>query len=209
MSAVRDSRALVPLEVIAVLAIAFAPLPEMMPVAVPLLGAATLSRWLRGRSWTEVMRGGGRLAVGVGALAGALALAAAVVAGTPAIEVLGGRAIEWSSYPIVRGNGSLIAVVAIYVAIAAIATELALRGWIVERVLELSPGPAILPVLVGGFVEALITPGDLAARIGGGVFGVGLGWMYVAGGRSVIAPIAARVSFQLGALLLEWLQLVG
>lgn len=208
MSAVRDSRALVPLEVIAVLAIAIAPLPALMPAAVPLFAAGTLSRWLRKRSWAEVARGGGSLAVGVGALTGALALAAALVAGTPAIELLGGRAIEWSSYPIVRGN-SMIAVLAVYVAVTAIATELALRGWIVERVLELSPGPAILPVLVGGLAEALITPGDLAARIGGGVFGIGLGWMYVAGGRSVIAPVAARVVFQLGALLLEWLQLIG
>ena len=96
-----------------------------------------------------------------------------------------------------------------YVAATAIAVELALRGWIVERVLELSPGPVVLPVLVGAFAEALITPGDLAARLGGGLFGAGLGWMYVASGRSVLAPVCARLVFELGVLLLEAMRLVG
>ena len=139
----------------------------------------------------------------------ALALAFAVLAGTPAIEALGRRAIEWSTYPIVRGNFSLFAMVAVYVAATAVATELALRGWLVERVLELSPGPPVLPVLVGAFAEALVTPGDVAARLGGALFGIGLGWMYVAGGRSVLAPLAARLVFQLGVVFLEALRLIG
>jgi len=40
------------------------------------------------------------------------------------------------------------------------------------------------------------------------VFGIGLGWIYVAGGRSVVAPICARLVFSLGALLLDGLQIV-
>jgi hypothetical protein len=132
-----------------------------------------------------------------------------VLAGAPALEALGQRAIEWSSYPVVRGNFTLFAMVALYVAATAVATELALRGWIVERVLELSPGPPVLPVLVGAFAEVLITPGDLAARLGGGLFGAGLGWMYAAGGRSVLVPICARLVFQLGVLFLEAMRLVG
>ena len=223
MSPPRESRNLVPFEVLAVLVIAIVPLPDPVPVALPLLVAGTLSRWIRGRSWAEVLRGGWSATgepmaadapswpsrLGVGALAGGLALAFAVVAGTPAIEALAQRAIEWSTYPIVRGNFSLFAMVAVYVAATAIATELALRGWLVERVLELSPGPPILPILVGAFAEALLTPGDVAARLGGALFGLGLGWMYVASGRSVLAPIAARLVFQLGVVFLESLRLVG
>jgi hypothetical protein len=46
----RELRNLVPFEVAAVLALAIAPLPEAMPVALPLLVVASLSRWLRGRT---------------------------------------------------------------------------------------------------------------------------------------------------------------
>jgi hypothetical protein len=46
-------------------------------------------------------------------------------------------------------------------------------------------------------------------RLGAGVFGIGLGWMYLAGGRSVAAPICARLAFSLGAVALEALRLVG
>jgi hypothetical protein len=204
----RESRSLVPLEVLAVLAIAIAPLPDMVPVALPLLVVGSLSRWIRRRSWADVVRGPIDRA-GIGALAGVLAAGAAVVIGTPAIEALASRAVEWSSYPVVRGNATVFAMVALYVGATAVATELALRGWIVERVLELSPGPAILPILVGAFAEALITPGDLAARLGGGLFGAGLGWMYVASGRSVLAPVCARLVFELGIVLLQALRLVG
>lgn len=202
------------------LAIAAAPWPELLPIALPLLVAGSLSRWARGRSWADVVRGGlrptgeavaggARLRLAVGALAGALALAAAVLAGGPAIELLGQRAIEWSSYPVVRGNVAVLVQVALYVAAASVAAELALRGWIVERVLELSPGPPALPVLAGALAEALITPGDVAARLGGALFGAGLGWIYVATGRSVLAPICARLVFELGLVSLEAMRVIG
>lgn len=190
------------------LAIALAPWPEPVPVALPLLVAGSLSRWARGGSWGDLARGPAHRAA-VGALAGALALAAALIAGVPAIEALGQRAVEWSAHPLVRGNAAMLAMAAVYVAATAAATELALRGWIVERVLELSPGPPVLPVLVGALAEALVTPGDLAARLGGGLFGVGLGWMYAAGGRSILAPLCARLAFELGVVVLEALRLIG
>jgi hypothetical protein len=41
------------------------------------------------------------------------------------------------------------------------------------------------------------------------VFSVGLGWMYVASGRSILAPLCARLVFSLGALVLEALRVVG
>jgi hypothetical protein len=217
VSSPRELRNLVPFEVLAVLAIALAPLPEPLPAAVPLLALGSLSRWVRGRSWSDVVRGPagergaprGIVRAAVGAAAGVLALGFAVLSGAPAVEALASRAVEWSAHPIVRGNASLFVMVAAYVAATAVATELALRGWLVERVLELSPGPPILPVLVGALAEALITPGDGAARLGGALFGLGLGWMYAAGGRSIVAPLCARLVFELGVVVLEALRLVG
>jgi hypothetical protein len=204
----RELRTLVPFEVAAVLALAIAPLPEAVPVALPLLVVASLARWLRGRAWSELLHlGGGRVAVS--AAAGLAALAIALIAGTPFVELMSGRTVEWSAFPIVRGNPGQLALVALIVIAMAIASELALRGWIVERVLELSPGPPILPVLVGAIAEALVTPGDLASRVGAGVFGAGLGSIYVASGRSVVAPICARLAFGLGAVALEALRLIG
>jgi hypothetical protein len=150
-----------------------------------------------------------RWTVAVGASAGLAALAAALVAGTPFVEQMSGRAVEWSAFPVVRGSASQLVVVALIVIAMAIASELALRGWIVERMLELSPGPPVLPVLVGAIVEALVTPGDLAVRIGAGVFGAGLGWIYVAAGRNVVAPICASSAFGLAAVTLEALRVIG
>jgi hypothetical protein len=203
----RELRGLVPLEIAAVLALAIAPLPDAVPVAAPLLAVASLSRWVRGRGWNQVLGGGGRTAA-VGAAAGLAALAIAVLAGAPFVEQMTGRTVEWSAFPIVRGSPSQLAMVALVEIALAIAWELALRGWIIERVLELSPGPPVLPVLVAAFAEALVTPGDVSARIGAGLFGIGLGWMYIAG-RGAIAPICARLAFALGAVTLEALRVIG
>jgi hypothetical protein len=60
---------------------------------------------------------------------------------------------------------------------------------------------AVLAVLVGAIAEGLLTPGNLTARIGAGVFGAGLGWMYVRAG--LMAPVAARLVFVLGGLALQ------
>lgn len=197
-----------PIEIAMVLAIALFPWPEMMPVALPLVTCASISRWLRRRSFTEVLHGGADRAV-IGALAGAIGLGLALLAGTPVVEMVSLRAVEWSAYPIVRGNASQMAVVIVIVTIAAIASELALRGWIVERMLELSPKPTVLPILVGALAEAVVTPGGVSVRLGAALFGVGLGWMYVAAGRSVVAPMLARITFQVGAVVLEALRLIG
>jgi hypothetical protein len=204
----RELRSLVPAELVAVLALVVAPLPATVPIALPLLIVASLSRWVRGRSWAELVHGGLERAL-VGAVVGAVALGLAVLAGTPVIEAMSARAIEWSAYPLVRGNTQAFAMFAVTVGFTALASELVLRGWIVERMLELSPGPPYFPVFIGAIAEALITPGDVAARFGAGLFGLGLGWMYVAGGRSVLAPICARVVFAVGALVLESMRVVG
>ena len=208
MAEPRELRTIVLAEIVAVIAIAIAPLPELLPIALPLVIAGTVSRWLRRRSWGDVVRGGSAHAA-IGAGVGVIALVAAIVIGTPLVESVGQRGVEWSAHPIVRGNLSIAAIVILQVAVVALATELALRGWIVERVIELSPGPVALPVFVGALAEAILTPGNLAARLGAGMFGAGLGWLYVAGGRSVVAPICARVLFQVGVIVLEGLRVIG
>ena len=204
----RELRSLVPFEVAAILAVAVAPLPEVMPVALPLVVLATASRWLRQRSWDQLLRPA-RGTAAVGIAAGLAALAIALVVGTPFVEAMSGRAVEWSAFPIVRGSVSQGVLVSLIVVAMAVATELALRGWVVERVLELSPGPPILPVMVGAIAEGLVTRGDLAVRVGAALVGLGMGWMYVAAGRSLVAPICARVAFALGAVVLEGLRVIG
>src|SRR5262245_54348996 len=201
----REMRSLVPVEAAAVLAAAVLALP--VPAVVPLLVVASLSLWLRGRSWAEAVKGPALYAA-IGSAVGLAALLLALVVATPFVESFTGSAVQWSTYPIVRGSGGQAVLVAIVVGISAVAAELVLRGWLVERVLELG-GHRVLAILVGAVAEALIADGDLATRIGAGVFGIGLGWMYVAGGRSVVAPMCARLVFSLGALALEALQLVG
>lgn len=204
----RELRSLVPFEVAAIVALAIVPLPDAVPVALPLLVVATASRWARRRDWGQLMRADG-WTMAVGAAAGLVALAIAVVAGAPFVELMSGRAVEWSAFPIVRGSASQLVLVALVVIAMAIASELALRGWIVERMLELSPGPPVLPVLAGAIAEALVTPGDLAVRIGAGVFGAGLGWIYVAASGNVVAPICARIAFSLAAVALEAVRVIG
>jgi hypothetical protein len=204
----RELRSLVPFEVAAVVALAIVPLPELVPVALPLLVAASASRWARGRPWSEVLRSDG-WTVAVAAAAGLAALAIALVAGTPLVERMTRSTVEWSVFPVVRGSPGQLFAVALVVIAMAIASELALRGWVVERLLELAPGPPVLPVLLGAIAEGLVTPGDAWVRIGAVAFGLGLGWMYVAGGRNAAASIGARVAFSLTALVLEGLQIIG
>ena len=197
-----------PIEVALVIAIALVPWPQGIPVGIPLVVAASVMRWLRGRSFAELFHGGA-LHAGVGALAGLVALGTALVAATPMVEALAARAVEWSMFPIVRGSASQLGVVLMLVGIGALCAELAFRGWLVERVLELSPGPPYLPVLLGALAEAIVTPGDVAMRLGAGLFGAGLGWMYVAGNRSVVGPVLARITFVCGAVVLEAFKLIG
>ena len=204
-SMTRELRNLVPVEVAVVIAAAVVSLP--VPVVVPLLIAASISLWLRGRSWSGVVKGPALYAA-IGAVAGGLALGLALVVSTPLLEAITDYAVQWSMYPIVRGSGAQAIMVAIVVGVSAVAAELVLRGWIVERVLELRGHP-VLAIVIGAIAEALLSDGDLTMRLGAGLFGLGLGWMYVAAGRSVVAPICARLVFSLGALALEAARVVG
>lgn len=193
----RELRSLAPLEALAIAALAIAPLGDTFPIALPLLVTATASRWLRRRAWREVV-GSPRVML-PSALAGALALAIA----TPLHGAFSVTAVDWWVVPALHGELAQLVLATSALAASAIALELALRGWIIERMLELSPGPPALPIAVAALAEALVTAGPVASRIGVALFGAGLGLLYVASGRNVLAPIAARVAFVACAIIAE------
>lgn len=176
-----------------------------IPVILPLLIAASAARWAAGKSFAGVTRA---QYVGIGVIVGLAALVLSLVIGTPIAESLSDRAVQWAEYPMVRGQPSMFLAFGTIVLAVAVASELVLRGWIVERVLERG-GTKAIAVMVGAIAEALITPGPLDARIGAFVVGIALGQLYVAAGRNVAVPAAARVAFGLGALVLEMLRITG
>jgi len=201
-------RELVPFEVAAVIAAAIVAAADVLgqiPAILPLLVVASTARWIAGKSFAAVTRG---RFVAVGFACGLVALVLALLIGTPVAEALSDRAVVWAAYPLVRGNPGAFLAFGTVVAAVAIATELVLRGWLVERVLELGGSP-VMAVFAGAFAEAALTPGPLEARLGAFVVGVALGQMYVAAGRNVAVTAAARVAFGLGALVLEMLQVTA
>lgn len=180
----------------------------MVPVTwlAGLVLVASIVSWLRKRSWTERMRGPGVYAA-IGAGAGAAALLFALFF-TPMIEGYSGQAVQWSMYPIVRGSGTAFFTVALIVAVSCLASELVFRAFLVELGHEFTKNYAVA-IVVAALAEALLVEGDPAVRLGAGVFSVGLGWMYVASGRSILAPLCARLVFSLGALVLEATRVIG
>jgi hypothetical protein len=200
---------LVWIELVALLAAAFVPLP--VPRVVPVFAVASAARWARGKSWAQLF-GAPPGHAGAGFAIGTVALVLALVAGTPLVEAITAQAVQWSEFPIVRGAIPQLFALALLVAAGSAALELALRGWVVERVLELGrPGPttAVLAVAAGGLAEACVTDGGVAVRAGAALFGVGLGIIYVGAGRRLTAPLCARLGFALGALLLQGARLIG
>ena len=144
----------------------------------------------------------------IACIVGGAALAIAVLAGTPLVEAAFDRAIVWSTYPVVRGSLHNLFVVSVIVTLVAVSAELVFHGWLIERVLELAPHAKVPAVIASALAEALVMPGDLNARIGTAVFGAGLAWMYLAGGRSVRATIPGA-SCSGRRVVLEALRIIG
>ena len=146
-----------------------------MVLAIPaLLIVAAIEMTLRKKSLVW-----GSYGAGIGALAGLVALVAAWLA-------TGG----WTEMV------APVAVALVFVGCMAFAAEIVLRGWFVQRALDVG-APAWLAIGIGAAAEAIVMPGG----IGAGVFGIGLGLMYVRGGLR--APVCARVVFACGAVLLQ------
>ena len=175
---------------------------------------ATAARMVAGQAWFEAADRDARLAViGGGAVAGAIALGAALVVSAPLADAVG-RGVEWSTMPVVRGSILQALTVALIVAAVAVAAELTLRRWLLELVattLERA-GAARGLAIAGGLaaaaiVEAAIMPFD-GDRVGIAVTSAGLGVLYLAAGRRIGASVAARLGFEVGAVVLQALRLV-
>lgn len=183
------------LAALTILALGVLPIPDTIPIALPLALLAAVARGVRGRPLISppVDRTRVPFLVGAGVATGAVALGLAVAIGAPLAGPL-----DWSTYPVARGSATMATLAVVAAATAAFALELALRGWVLERARELgASGP--LAIAVACVVEAAVTPGSVAVRIGAALVGAALGYLALAGGA--LAPaIAARVTFAIGAV---------
>lgn len=179
------------------------------------LALATGLRMLDGTTWWRAADRDARAEVlGGGALVGALALLLALALSAPIADATA-RSVEWSTLPVVRGSALQAATLAAVVIAVALAAELTLRRWWLEAVAATlgQAGVGRVGAVAGGVVaaaalEAAIAPwpGD---RLGVAVHGIGLGVIYVGAGRRLGASLAARVVFEVGALALQALMLIG
>lgn len=179
------------------------------------LALATALRMLDGAAWWRAADRDARAEViGGGALVGALALLLALALSAPIADATA-RSVEWSQLPVVRGSALQAATLAAVVIAVALAAELTLRRWWLEAVAAAlgTAGVGRVGAIAGGVVaaaalEAAIAPlpGD---RLGVAIYGAGLGVIYVGAGRRLGASLAARVAFEVGALALQALLLVG
>lgn len=179
------------------------------------LALATAVRMLAGVGWWRADDRDARAEViGGGALVGALALALALALAAPIADATG-RSVEWSTWPVVRGSALQAVTLAAVVIAVALAAELTLRRWWLEAVAAAlgRAGVARGGAVAGGVVAAAVLeaaiaplPGD---RLGAAILGAGLGVIYVGAGRRVGASLAARVVFEVGALALQALMLIG
>ena len=185
-----------------------------------LLALASVALALRGRRWQAAEDGdrGSAWALAGGAVVGALALAGALAV-SPAVLGATGAAVEWSTAPVVRGSAVQLAVAVVPAIALALAAELVFRRWLLERVaaaVRAAGEPALLAtaagVIVAAIVEAAVLPaGDAGGwgRLGTVLGSCGLGIVYGAAGGRVAASIGARTVFEVGALVVQALRLVG
>jgi membrane protease YdiL (CAAX protease family) len=203
----RGQAALLTAEVV-VLAAAIA-VATPFPAQAPLLLMALISYGIRRKTWTERLASDGfRWAVGAATGAVALGIAFAVA---PVLEARTGGLVAWSNHGMVRGKLEMFASMALIVGALAAATELIMRGWILDRLLELLPGRAGIAIAVAltAGLEAILTGAPGWSSVGAALVSAALSGLYLGSGRSLVAPIAARLTFELGVLVLEAFKLVG
>jgi len=190
------------LEIAAIAAAALASVSWPLAALIGLLAIGSFARWQRNQGWVEARVPVDGLIAFAGAL-GLLALALALALTSPLLERLTARSIEWTQLATVRGNLQVLGFAIVLVGAQVVAAELILRRWILERALDLGARP-ILAVAVAAAVEVAIAGANPAARLGAGVAGVGYGLLYLGAGHRLAAPLAARLVFELGALVLVY-----
>jgi hypothetical protein len=164
--------------------------------------------------WRPADRDARAEVIGGGALVGALALLLALALSAPIADATA-RSVEWSTLPVVRGSALQAVTLAAAAVAVALAAERALRRWWREAVAAGlgRAGVGRIGAVAGGVVAAAALEAALAPlpgdRLGVAVHGAGLGLIYVGAGRRLGASLAARVVFEVGALALQALMLIG
>lgn len=182
-----------------------------------LLVAGSVVLALRGGRWFEARdarEGAGWAALG-GVLAGLAGLAAAWTIAPGVLDVTG-RAVEWSTDPVVRGSASLAATLMVVTVAFGLAAELVFRRWLLDRVAAAVVGTGeprrvglAAGVLVAAVIEAAVSPAGDGLRVGTALMAGGLGAVYVTSGGRLVACLGARLAFELGAIALQALRLTA
>jgi membrane protease YdiL (CAAX protease family) len=199
---------LLPVELVALLGCAVAPLlwELPVPVAVPLIAIASLSMAVRRTTLASEPSDASAERFAIGAGVGLVALALSVLVATPLLGG-GGVVVQWTMFPTVRGSAGQLFTVAVLISALAVAQEVIFRRWILERSYQLGASGSG-SIVIAAAAEGLVGPGPLLARIGMALVGVALGLLYWRAGRRLGPSLAARLAFGLGALILQWLQWV-
>jgi|GEM_PF-5437955 len=184
-------------------------------IVLPLVVVSSLALWGRKRSWVDV----GLdipddfvpLAV-VGLVLGAGAQLFNIIALEPQLESLAGRAVELNYMPPVRGNAGMLINALLLTWALVVATEMVFRGYIIDRVAALVRDKGVahgVGVVVSAALFAwAVGGGRLEGVVGAFIAGLGYGYLYIAGGRQLVLPIAFHAAFETVALVAIYLKTV-
>lgn len=170
---------------------------------IPMVIAASLILWIGGRSWLDVgLRGGDGTGamIGLGVAIGAVAFAALALVDPASLS---------ANQPVsARGSLGVAAIAGVLAATAAFAAEM-VRGFVISRLIDLTGRPAAavaIAAIAWGAIFGLARP---AEALGLAIAGAGFGLLYLAGGKRMALPIAAHLTFEVGAVIAAAAQLSG
>ena len=181
----------------------------------PLIGLlvlASVSLFARGKGWSDVgLRGGdgAALLLAAGVILGVAALLATAWLWAPALANMTGRAVELNHLPPLRGNAALLVTALVLAVAGAFGIEMVFRGYLFERLRRLTGNDALAIVASAAAYAAVVADHGLAATVGALAMGIGYGYMYLAGDRSLLMPIAFHSAFDATNLVLIYLKAVN
>jgi gamma-glutamylcyclotransferase len=188
----RSSRSwIVAVELLAIGAVGLIELP--VPRAAPLLVLASLSLWIRDRSWTDA---GLRADPGWAGLA-----AAGLVVGAASqlvISIAAGGPVQEQA--VAQAGLTAASMVLLLQVAAAFASEMVFRGFLIERLEQVASKDAAIAISAIAF--AWIAGGGVLAFGGALVAGLGYALLYIAGGRTLVLPIAVHIGFEATAIVI-------
>jgi hypothetical protein len=183
---------------------------------VPLVVVASVSLWWRGLSWADVgLREGTALAsadlLGIGAVLGAATAVLDRALWGSGLEALTGGVTGLDITAPVRGQLGMLITALVVTWIGAIAAEMVFRGYLIARLEPFfdDQGRAGMTLLAAAAGYAwLLSDGHIGGVLGGFALGVGYGFLYLAGGRNLLLPIAFHGAFESVNLVLVYLRVV-